>query len=213
MILACQKLLGQITKVLGFKRTPPPRMGKTPKKSRIFFLRGSLSPEFWWGLRINNSSIQHSSWMNLDSVFWMVDNWSDTRCPLVYVASMGILGHLTGCRWSHSRFENISVMVRSLKFPPLSLDVDKGACCFAGKSHQEMAFAIANICQKHTDHKMWRKAKKQAVWQCIISGKQFEETSENAQWWKVKQIACCQHLLETHQVHICLMQKKLCVLV
>ena len=42
MILACQKLLGQITKVLGFEETPPPRMGKTPKKSRIFFLRGSL---------------------------------------------------------------------------------------------------------------------------------------------------------------------------
>ena len=42
MILACQKLLGQITKVLGLRRTPPPRMGKTPKKSRIFFLRGSL---------------------------------------------------------------------------------------------------------------------------------------------------------------------------
>ena len=43
MILACQKLLGQITKVLGFGETLPPRMGKTPKKSRIFFLRGSLS--------------------------------------------------------------------------------------------------------------------------------------------------------------------------
>ena len=42
MILACQKLLGQITKVLGFGETPPPRMGKTPKKSRIFFLTGSL---------------------------------------------------------------------------------------------------------------------------------------------------------------------------
>ena len=42
MILACQKLLGQITKVLGFGETPLPRMGKTPKKSRIFFLTGSL---------------------------------------------------------------------------------------------------------------------------------------------------------------------------
>ena len=42
MILACQKLLGQITKVLGFWETPPPCMGKTPKKSRIFFLTGSL---------------------------------------------------------------------------------------------------------------------------------------------------------------------------
>ena len=43
MILACQKLLGQITKVLGFWETLPPRMGKTPKKSRIFFLTGSLT--------------------------------------------------------------------------------------------------------------------------------------------------------------------------
>ena len=43
MILACQKLLGQITKVLGFGETLPPHMGKTPKKSRIFFLTGSLS--------------------------------------------------------------------------------------------------------------------------------------------------------------------------
>ena len=43
MILACQKLLGQITKVLGFGETLPPRMGKTPKKSRIFFLTGSLN--------------------------------------------------------------------------------------------------------------------------------------------------------------------------
>ena len=43
MILACQKLLGQITKVLGFRRTPPPHMGKTPKKSRIYFLMGSLN--------------------------------------------------------------------------------------------------------------------------------------------------------------------------
>ena len=41
MILACQKLLGQITKLLGFGKTLPPRMGKTPKKSRIFFLTGS----------------------------------------------------------------------------------------------------------------------------------------------------------------------------
>ena len=37
MILACQKLLGQITKVLGMRGTLPPRMGKTPKKTRIFF--------------------------------------------------------------------------------------------------------------------------------------------------------------------------------
>ena len=42
MILACQKLLGQITKVLGFGENLPPCMGKTPKKSRIFFLTGSL---------------------------------------------------------------------------------------------------------------------------------------------------------------------------
>ena len=44
MLLARQKLLGQITKVLGFWETPPPphRIGKTPKKSRIFFLTGSL---------------------------------------------------------------------------------------------------------------------------------------------------------------------------
>ena len=34
----------RITKVLGFGETPP-RVGKTPKKSRIFFLRGSLLRE------------------------------------------------------------------------------------------------------------------------------------------------------------------------
>ena len=36
MILACQKLLGQITKVLGLRRTPPPVWEKLPKNP-VFF--------------------------------------------------------------------------------------------------------------------------------------------------------------------------------
>ena len=32
-----QKTLGKFTKVLGFEKTPPPPLGKIPKKSRFFF--------------------------------------------------------------------------------------------------------------------------------------------------------------------------------
>ena len=41
--LACKKTLGQFTKVLGIGKTPPPPMGKIPKKSRNFFLSAYLS--------------------------------------------------------------------------------------------------------------------------------------------------------------------------
>ena len=50
MILAYKKTLGKFTKVLGFEKTPPPPLGKIPKKSR-FFLAASLNTaynmEFW----------------------------------------------------------------------------------------------------------------------------------------------------------------------
>ena len=46
MILACQKLLGQITKVLGFGETLPPPYGKNSQKVPYFFLTGSLRWRF-----------------------------------------------------------------------------------------------------------------------------------------------------------------------
>ena len=44
MILACQKLLGQITKVLGLRRPPSPYVGKNSQIIAYFFLRASLTP-------------------------------------------------------------------------------------------------------------------------------------------------------------------------
>ena len=51
MILACQKLLGQITKVLGLRRTLPPVWEKLPNKP-IFFLKCSLIEHLIWSVEI-----------------------------------------------------------------------------------------------------------------------------------------------------------------
>ena len=43
MILACQKLLGQITKVLGLRRPPPPPVGKNSQIFPYFFFKSPHS--------------------------------------------------------------------------------------------------------------------------------------------------------------------------
>ena len=109
MILACQKLLGQITKVLGFWETPPPRMGKTPKKSRIFFLRGSLmiimivkieivkimmkkmtkKNQLLWLLSKKWPILGTTTWWKKDQQIWLMFNWSTERSKLAFITALG----------------------------------------------------------------------------------------------------------------------------
>ena len=136
MILACQKLLGQITKVLGFGETLPPRMGKTPKKSRIFFLTGSLIAAvfiiqypFPRHTFLGKHIMQGCKLLQTDDIKFCKDINIPTKYFFVCIFRISAfvkVRHLYGLIWgSLSVFQLISVSVSSFllwSFKTISID-------------------------------------------------------------------------------------------